>query len=231
MTGRRFHIRGGNFSAAVIYLKMMKKIGFFILLSVLAGGGAWSMPFLGVDTGLLVIINGEAAGAPSPYILQGLGVTLPLVEEEGFFLYTGVLFYGCQYQWNVNRAIPADNELADTIWTLLTQLDLRIGVPIRLADNLTFGMSAGPALVLPVPLFAFDNGEAYRGPMFEYFYLGLKFLYAEGELFLRWAIVDGIDLSFKLRGMYQLAAIWDVIGISRFNGLQIQALISIETRL
>ena len=209
----------------------MKKASVIVVFSLIAVLGAWSMPFLGADTGMLFMINGELAGAPSPVILQGLGVTLPLVQDDGFLLYAGVLFYGCQYQMYVGRAIPADNELADTIWTLLTQLDLRIGFPIKLSDNLTMGAMFGPALVLPVPLFAFDNGEAYRGTMFEYFYLRLKFLYVQGELFLRWAVADGIDLSFKLRGMYQIAAIWDEIGISRFNGMQIQALISLETKL
>jgi hypothetical protein len=209
----------------------MKTQVLFVLLIAFTALGAWGMPFLGVDAGMLFMINAEGAGAPSPVILQGLGVTLPLVQEEGFFMYAGVLIYGCQYQWYMSRAIPADNELANTIWTLLPQFDLRIGIPFKLSDNLVFGASAGPALVLPVPLFAYDNGETYRARMFEYFYLGLKFLYAQGELFIRWAVADGINLSFKLRGMYQLAAIWDKIGISRFNGLQVQALISIETRL
>src|SRR4030042_4219506 len=139
----------------------MKKAGLFTILILLAAGGAWSMPFIGVDTGLLFVINGESAGAPNPYILQGLGITLPLVHNEGFFIYAGLLIYGCQYQWYINRAIPADNEMADTIWTLLPQLDLRIGLPIKFSDNLTFGMALGPALVLPVPLLAYDAGAAY----------------------------------------------------------------------
>jgi hypothetical protein len=209
----------------------MKKAGIVIVFLFWAVCGAWSMPFIGMDTGLLFIISDEPAGAPSPVILQGLGVTLPLIHDEGFFMYAGVLLYGCQYQWYAGRAIPADNELADTIWTLLPQLDLRVGFPFTLTDTLTLGASLGPALVLPLPLFAFDDGETYRGPMFEYFYTRLKFLYIQGELFLRWAIVEGIDLSFKLRGMYQLAALWDEIGISRLNGLHIQALISIEIKL
>jgi hypothetical protein len=210
---------------------MMKKPGLIIVLLFMVVGSMWAIPFLGVDTGLLFIINGEAAGAPSPYILQGLGVTVPLIQEENFFLYAGLLLYGCQYQWYVDRAVPADNELADTIWTLLPQLDIRIGLPIKLSDNLTLGLSLGPALVCPIPLFAYDNGEAYRARMFEYFYVNLKFLYGEVEIFLRWAIVQGIDLAIKVRSLYQLAAIWDAIGISRLNGLQIQGLISLEIKL
>jgi hypothetical protein len=198
---------------------------------ILFAAQAWCMPFIGVDTGLLFIVNTEAAGAPSPVILQGLGITLPLVADEGFYLDTGLLFYGCQYQYVSERAIPADTERADTVWVLFAQLDLRAGFDVKLSQEVTFGGTLGPAIIFPFPLFAYDNGAAYRDSMYAFFYNNKKLFYAEAELFLRWGIVSGINLTLKTRGLYPLAALWDDASIPRYNGIIIEGIVSIEVHL
>ena len=193
---------------------------------------AWGLPYLGVDTGLLFIIDMEAAGAPNPVILQGLGVTLPFIDTgEGFFLDAGAMVFMCPYQWYQNRAIPADSERVDTVGVVFLQLDMHVGTLFKLSKELTFGVSGGPALVFPFPLFAYDNGSAYIGSMYTYFYSKFKFISLEAELLLRWAIVKDLNLTFKVRGLYPLSALWDDPAISRINGLNIQGLVSVEIRL
>jgi hypothetical protein len=193
----------------------------------------WCLPFIGVDTGLLFMINTEKEGAPNPVILQGLGATLPLINnnDEGFFLDAGMLIFLNQYQWYNKRAIPADSERSDTVEVVFVQLDLLSGILMKLTKELTFGASLGPALVFPFPLFAYDNGAVYINSMYTYFYSNVKFLYAETELLLRWAIMKELNLTFKIRAMYQLAALWDDPAVPRINGMTFQGIISIEIRL
>ena len=208
--------------------------GICITIFLLAAASSiWCLPYIGIDTGLLFLVNDEAAGAPNPVILQGLGATLPLINnnDEGFSLDASLLVFLCQYQWLNNRAIPADSERPDTIGVVFVQLDIRSGILMKLTKELTFGASLGPALVLPFPLFAYDNGAAYFNSMYTYFYTNLKFLYGEAELLLRWAILKELNLTFKLRAMYQLSALRDVLTVSRFNGMMFQGIISIEIRL
>jgi hypothetical protein len=209
----------------------MKKASILLVLLFLAAFSAWSISFIGVDTGLLFLITTEGVGAPNPVILQGLGITVPLVEEPYFFMHAGLLLYGCQYLYSGNRAIPADNELANTLWTIFPQLDLLIGFPIKLSDSITIGAALGPSFIFPLPLFASDLGDAYRSSMFAFFYNNLRIFYAQVELLLRWAIVKGTDLTFKVRGLYDLATLWDDPAVNRWNGFQVQALISLEVRL
>ncbi len=209
----------------------MTKAKFLCLILLILPLAAWSISFIGVDTGLLFIITTEAAGAPNPVILQGIGMTLPLVEAPMFFLDVGLLFSGCQYMYLNNRAIPADNELANTIWTLFPQLEILVGIPIKFSDSVSMGVGLGPAFVFPLPLFAADSGDAYRSSMFDFFYGKLRLFYGEFELFLRIAIVKGADLRLKVRGLYALSTLWDDPAVNRWNGLQIQGLVSIEAHL
>jgi hypothetical protein len=209
----------------------MTKTKFLVPVLFLAAFSAWPISFLGADTGLLFLVTTETGGAPNPVILQGIGITVPLVEEPMFFLHAGLFLYGCQYMYLAGRAIPADNELANTIWTLFPQIDLLVGLPLKLSDSLTLGAGLGPAFVFPVPLFASDSGDDYRSSMFAFFYSKLRLFYGELELFLRWAIVKGTDLNIKVRGLYALYTLWDDDGVNRWNGLQVQGLISVEVHL
>src|SRR3972149_3957261 len=169
-----------------------------VILFLITALDLWSLPFIGADTGLLFIVNTEEGGAPSPVILQGIGATFPLIADEGFYLDTSLLLYGASYQYLGNRAIPADIERSDTVWVLFVQLDLRTGFNAKLSDDLLFGATVGPALIFPFPLFATDNGAQYIDPMYSFFFLNLKFIYAETELFLRWAIARDRNLAFSI---------------------------------
>mgnify|MGYP000685403520 CR=1 FL=1 len=125
----------------------------------------YALPYLGADTGLLFIINAEEGGAPSPVILQGIGATFPWIEPEpgidGMFLTSGVMFSGTWYQYLNDRAIPADVERADTVWVLLANFDLQFGYLFTLSEKLSLGTAVMTALMLPLPLFATDNGSQY----------------------------------------------------------------------
>lgn len=207
------------------------KAKFLCLILLFMPLAAWPISFIGIDTGLLFVITTEAAGAPNPVILQGIGITLPLVEESVVFVHAGLLFYGCQYMYYQGRAVPADNELANTIWTLFPQLEVLVGIPIKFSDSVSMGIGIGPAFIFPLPLFAADSGGDYTSSMFAFFYGGLRFFYGEFEIFLRIAFVKGTDLCFKVRGLYELATIGDDPAINKWNGTQIQGLISVQVRL
>lgn len=207
----------------------MKRL-FLLALISLALSTLYGLPFLGFDIGLSFVINAENAAAPNPIILQELGLTLPILAEGIFYLDTGLLLAGGWYQYLGSRALWADIERADTIWALSLQLNLGVGIKLDLTDHLQLGATLGPALIFPLPLLANDAGSQYLDDMYQFFYSNLKFFYAYQEFFLRWLVLKEFNLTFKLRTLYPLAALWDLPDISRLNGLSFQGLVSLELK-
>lgn len=190
-----------------------------------------AISYLGVETGLIFIFNSEEVSAPSPVILQGVGVTVPLMEEGGFLLETGILFYGTPYQYAGSRAAPADVERADTIWTLFTQLDIRAGYIFDLTSSLKAGGAVGLAFLLRFPLIPYDNGAQYQSQMFSYFFEYGRFILPEVQVFLKWAIVDNINLCFKIRAMITVANFWSPVAVPFWDHLFLEGLIAMEIAL
>jgi len=208
----------------------MKRL-FLLTLISLAITTLYGLPFIGFEMGLSFVINAENTAAPNPIILQEFGLTLPLLVEGIFYLDTGLLLAGGWYQYLGERALWADIERADTIWALSLQLNMGVGIKLDISDNLQLGATLGPALIFPFPLFANDAGSQYLEDMYQFFYTKLKFFFVYQEIFLRWLVLSEFNLTFKLRTIYPLAALWDLPEISRLNGLTFQGLVSLELKL
>ncbi|MBN1522918.1 MAG: hypothetical protein JW904_00435 [Spirochaetales bacterium] len=200
----------------------------FLLLFVLSTTLCFSLRSLDVETGLVFHLSSESQSAPNPAIFQGFGVSMPFLEEEGFFIDAGILLYGGHYEYVNGRATPADMERADTIWTLMVQLDGRIGYTFRINDTLTFTSAFGPTVIGGIPIFAFDSGEAVRGDLFLFFYTNIRFLHFQGQLSLQWRLAEKFSLVFKVRGLYPVSAILEFLDYVPINGMKIQGIVAAE---
>jgi hypothetical protein len=207
----------------------MKYLLFIAIL--LTGMSAFAGPVIDAETGLLLLFTTEEDSAPSPVVLQGLGLSYPFFNGDGFFLDAGLFFSGTQYQYLNNRAYPADIERADTVWVFFAQLDARIGYTLPVSDKFAITVSAGPMLLVRIPVFAVDNGQQYMDDMLAFFYSNLRFLYAEGQLAFRWKINNTIAVSFKLRALFAATSIVEILQHSLFNNFQIQGIVGIEIPL
>ncbi|RPJ09192.1 MAG: hypothetical protein EHM28_02255 [Spirochaetaceae bacterium] len=207
----------------------MKNLLFVIL--IFTGISAFAVPIIDAETGLLLLFINEDESAPSPVIMQGLGLSFPFFHGEGFFLDSGIFFTGTQYQYLNDRAFPADIERADTVWVFFIQLDARIGYTIPVSEVLSITLSVGPALLIRIPLFATDDGDQYMDEMSSFFYSSLRFLLAEAQAAFRWKLSKSVTVAFKLRVLYPADNIIELFERSLYNGLQIQGLISLEIPL
>ena len=131
---------------------------FLLLLFPLLGSSG--LIWLGIDTGTLLLFNSEENSAPSP-LLTTLGVSIPILQKDNPIYWLAALnFFGTYYEYSADRALPAEIEKADTLWTLGVILDTRFGFAFSvLEDKLKFGASGGLALVFRFPLI--PNGVSH----------------------------------------------------------------------
>lgn len=200
-----------------------------IFLSIPLG----SIPYICIDAGIPLLFNSEEHSAPNPVILQGLGVSVPILSFDIVFLETSILLFGTQYQYADDRAAPADWERADTLWVLEPVIDLRMGANIDLGNKWEVGLSAGPALFLRFPLFAFDPTmeeeliPEYQESMFAYFFGNGRFFMFSMEAAFRWQLYENIKLCFKLRNNLPLFHIWDEEEVPFWDQMIIKGLVGI----
>jgi hypothetical protein len=198
---------------------------FFLITSTM---GAWSLPYFGIDLGLIFLGNAEEDSAPNPVILQGLGVTFPIFQIDDIVIEVGGLFYGTQYQWTNNRASPADIERADNFFVLAVQIDGRVAYEWQLSEQIGMGFGGGLSLVFRIPLFAYDNGEQYRSDMTVYFFDMARFLYPRGDFFVDWAIVQGLELRFTVQALVPIYNLWSGEEVPIWDGGMIQGIVSLR---
>lgn len=213
-------------------MQKFKKL-FFIIILLLLGIPLTGLPYICIDAGIPLLFNSEENSAPNPVILQGLGVTVPVLSFEIVFLETSILLFGTQYQYADDRAAPADWERANTLWVLESVMDLRMGANIDLGNSWEVGLSAGPAFFLRFPLFAFDRTmeeeliPEYQESMFAYFFGNGRFFMSSIEAAFRWQLYDNIKLCFKLRNNLPLFHIWDGEAVPFWDQMIIKGLIGI----
>ena len=192
----------------------------FLLPVVPSSGLSW----LGIDTGLILLINTDQDSAPSP-LLNTLGVSIPFLGGDNpLYWEASLLFFNTHYQHSIgangmDRFTPAEIEKADSLWTLGLILDTRFGYALKLGDTVRIGGAAGLAAVFRLPLIAIEQGGEYQGPAMSYFLT--RFLYPELEIAVHWDILKSMGLAIAVRGLFPLFHIWDGENLPFFDQMMI----------
>lgn len=202
---------------------------FLVLILLWASPALWSLSSIEFDGGMVFIGNTDTASAPSP-LLPSLGMSFPILERKFWGLDSGFLLLSTYYQYESGRATPVELENRDfVVFGILA--DARAGLHVTLGRVVTLGLNGGLVLFLrvPVPLFA-DAGPDF-GPTLGYFYGKARALYPETELFVRFPLMEALDLRLAVRAYYPVFHLWDGESLPFWDQFILSGLIGIVYRL
>ncbi|HEY9595525.1 MAG TPA: hypothetical protein VHE79_13690, partial [Spirochaetia bacterium] len=154
---------------------------------------------------LIATADPDATG-PSA-IVQLYGVSLPLRLGGPWFVEPIVELFGTYYLWTGTAAAPSSMEWGTGFFTLGTLVSLHGGVSFPVTKELELGGSLGLDFLLRFPM-EFQNNVDTSGAL-AWFFADGRFFYPETRLFLRWHIIERIDLIVNLRVFYPLFHAWD----------------------
>jgi hypothetical protein len=215
---------------------MKVRIACIALLAVLLGVSrafCFSLSDVNVNTGLIMVFTTDPLAAPSP-IVTAIGASLPIGIADPFFFEPGIDIFGLNYSYDGARAVPATIEEAGGFFTANILIGAQAGVRFTLTKSLEIGGTAGADLLIRFPLEFENTGPASlagREPAMAYFYGGLRFLYPETRLFLKWQVAQNLGLLFSLRALYPIFHIWDGEGLPFLDQLMIALTLGFAIRL
>jgi len=181
-----------------------------------------------VEGGLQLLINSDQDSAPSP-LMPTIGFSRPFWQRGIFTLNGGALFFGTFYQYQNNRALPAELEHRDFL-VLASLVDARIGPEFIITNRLKAGAGLGLALFIRLPIPLFDDIKDDFAPLAGYFYAG-RFAYPETELYAAWKLNDKFELKTSIRALFPIFHLWDGEDLPFVDQMLISGLIGIRYTL
>jgi hypothetical protein len=144
-----------------------------------------------------------------------LGVSLPLRIAGPFFLEPGLEMYGTFYRWDTASSIvvtTANDTGPGGFHAFGVLLSAQAGLSFDVAQAIALGGAIGLDFLFRFP-FEFQNTDsetiASESSAMSYFYGVGRFFYPETRFFLRWRIIETIDLLLNVRAFYPLFHLWD----------------------
>ncbi|MQY76699.1 MAG: hypothetical protein GH155_03630 [Spirochaeta sp.] len=181
-----------------------------------------------VEGGLQFLINSDQDSAPSP-LMPTLGFSRPFWKRGIFTLDGGALFFGTYYQYQNDRALPAEIEHRDFL-VLASLVDARIGPEFIINNRLKAGGGLGLALFIRLPIPLFDDIKDDFTPLLGYFYAG-RFVYPETEIYTAWKLNDKLELKTSIRVLFPIFHLWDGEELPFVDQMLISGLIGIRYTL
>jgi hypothetical protein len=150
-----------------------------------------------LDGGLIFLGSTDPQSAPSP-ILPTIGVTFRIPRKLWFFdLQSSLLLTGTYYQYENNRASPAEPEFRDFAVVCILA-DIRGAFTFVRRESFSLGADVGLSAFLRAPIPLFSDASENFGDTLTYFY-DLRFLYPESGFFGTYRIAENMDLKLSLR--------------------------------
>lgn len=182
--------------------------------------GALELQFKEIEAfrDVLWLGNSVTDSAPSPILsVWGAGARFHL--EGPFWFNPEMSFYGIEYFYENNKALPAEIEYKDAVGTLGILLDplLVFEYPLDDKNRLKLGGGAGPAFSIKIPLIA--HGEDPSGDVAGYFFGGGRFLYFELKSYFDWNVTDWLGLTIRIRTLLPVFHFWDGEGSPFYDQL------------
>jgi hypothetical protein len=191
---------------------------------------AIGLEYVSVDAGMLFIGNSDTRSAPSPFI-PCIGASLPLFFEDGsFYVLPRLLLTYTDYLFTGTRPAPAEAENAEH-FVLFTILDALAGYRLKISAAIELGFLAGFSLVLRIPVAYTDTLTGETGNYTSYFYGGLRFLYPDTEVSIKWNATTGIGLMFSLKALWPAFHLWDSETLPFYDQLFVSGLLGINISL
>jgi len=211
-------MRSGNHTFLCILVLL------FIPLIALPG-----LDWIEADAGLMFLINTYEDSAPSPLLLNHLGVSIPIpvmsAESPLYWDASLLFFFPLYYQYNeadgAPQFSPAEIERADTLWTLGIILETRFGYMFTLSERVRLGGAAGLAAVFRLPIVAIEQGGEHQGEAWSYFLL--RSVYPQLDIACVWDVLDGLGLVFSVRGLFPIFHLWDGESLPFFDQFIVMA--------
>jgi len=181
----------------------------------------------------LIATADSNAGGPSP-IVQLYGVSVPIRLGGPWFVEPILELFGTYYLWTGSAAAPAAMESGTGFFTLGTLISLHGGVSFPVTKEIELGGALGLDLLLRFPM-EFQNTTssdmADQSSAQSWFFADGRFFYPETRLFLRWHIIDPVDLIVNLRVFYPLFHAWDGSSLPFYDQLMATAGLGFGIRL
>jgi hypothetical protein len=176
----------------------------------------------------LIATADSGAGAPSP-ITQLYGASLPLRLGGPWFVEPILELFGTYYLWTGTAAAPAAYESGTGFFTLGALVSLHGGVSFPVSREIELGGTLGLDFLLRFPM-EFQN-TVDTSPALGYFFDQGRFFYPETRFFLRWHIIEPLDLLVNIRVFYPLFHAWDGSTLPFYDQLMASAGVGFGVRL
>ena len=171
---------------------------------------------------------------PSMTVAPLIGVSVPLRLSGPLFIEPGIEFLGTFYDWTGSGAQITNSDSGFGFFTVGVLLSMQAGVSLAVSPVISIGAAAGLDLLVRFPLELQNTGSTVQGDesnALGWFYGAARFIYPETRLFLRWHIMDPLDLVFNVRGFYPVFHLWDGSGQPFWDSLMVSAGIGFAVRL
>jgi hypothetical protein len=203
---------------------MRLKVAAPLVLLALAASPTFAFPIFGlqanevdINASLMVIGSVPPAGyGQGSTIVQLIGASLPIQLPKPFFIEPVVEFYGWPYAWTGTSAVPTSSEDGYGFFILGTIISFQGGLSYPVSPVISLGGSLGLDFVIRFPLELQNTSSKVvsdEGSAMGYMYGAGRFFYPETRFFLRWHIIDPLDLLFNLRAWYPVFHLWDGEGL------------------
>jgi hypothetical protein len=198
------------------------RIFFFVLLSSLvfstpAGAASFEFQEIELFRDTLWLGNSVQDSAPSPILgVWGAAARFKLTDLFSFRPELG--FYGMDYFYQDNRALPAEIEYKDAVGTLCILVDPVFMYSYPFNDpRFSAGAGVSPTLAFKIPLLRY--GDAPDSEVASYFLENLRFFHVEIRGYFDWNFSKLFGLSARLRTLLPLYRLWDGEGSPFYDGL------------
>jgi len=209
-----------------------------LLAAAAVPGSALSITELDGNVGSIFIGSNPqpvATGVdPSMTFAPLVGVSVPLRMSGPFFIEPGLEVLGTYYDWTGSAAQLTQAESGSGFFTVGVLLSMQAGVSLAVTPVVSIGAAAGLDVLVRFPLELQNTGATVQSDennALGWFYGAARFLYPETRLFLRWHIVDPLDLVFNVRAFYPVFHLWDGSGQPFWDSLMVSAGIGFGIRL
>jgi hypothetical protein len=212
------------------------------VLLVLPGAAVSSLSLsideLDANASLLFIGSNPPSGVSDPNLAIPplLGVSVPFLRSEPFFLEAGVEFMGWYYEWlaGSGTAVITQAENGVGFFTIGAIISLQGGISFPLSPVVSLGGAVGLDFLLRFPFElqnTTDTVKADEDAALPWFYGSGRFFYPETRFFLRWHLTEPVDLLVNLRAFYPVFHFWDGEGQPFWDQIMVSFGIGLGIRL
>ncbi len=155
-------------------------------------------------------------------LLAGAG--FPLRIRETLLVTPAIDFYLQEYLATPNgKVVPTQIETGTAAGDLATTLGILVSAPVtrewRVGENLRLGAGGGIALLIRLPIGPIEGSDT--GPLWDYFYAGVRFLYPEAQGTLTYELSNRIEVGGMLRLLLPVHSLWSEYDVPAWDATMI----------